>query len=514
MTHRFISTAIPYVNAPPHIGFALELVIADVIARHDALRGRNPYFLSGTDDNSLKNAIAAQEEGISTRAFVDRGAAQFEALKPLLNLSYGDFLRTSADPRHAPAVNELWNACASNGDVYAGNYEGLYCVGCEQFYTEQELTNGLCPEHRNAPDHVSEANYFFRLSRYQDELIRLIGHDEIAIRPAHRKREVLSFLDSALLDLSISRSVERARRWGVPVPGDTSQIVYVWFDALANYISAAGYASDCGAFERRWTHASRITHVIGKGVIRFHAVYWPAILLSAGLRVPSEILTHGYVTIDGRKISKSVGNTISPHAAGSRYGADALRYYLLRHIGSSRDGDFSWSRYDDVYEHELANDLGNLVSRTTALGRRHGVPEAARSELADALAGQVERHIEEFEIHRALEAIWRVIAAANVYVNRTEPWKLARHGKARELEAVLGELYAALRCIGRTLSPFLPDTAQRMLDALGAASSAPLFPRAGGSGGPIDAPAEARSPSLSGRTDRVTALSRSSGHSR
>jgi methionyl-tRNA synthetase len=478
MNHRFVSTAIPYVNAEPHIGFALELVVADVIARHARLAGDDLFFLSGTDDNSVKNALAARAAGVPTAELVARHAGEFAALKSLLNISYDDFLQTSVDPRHAPAVARLWHACERNGDIYADDYEGLYCTGCEQFYVEADLTDGLCPEHGTRPELISERNYFFRLSRYQDALIRLIGTDALTIRPRHRRNEVLGFLNAPLVDLSISRSVGRADGWGIPVPGDDSQIVYVWFDALANYISALNYARDGERFQRYWTRASRISHVIGKGVVRFHAVYWPAILLSAGLRPPSEILVHGYITIDGRKIGKSLGNTISPADACARYGADPLRYYLLRHIGSHRDGDFSWERLDSVYEHELANNLGNLLSRATALARRHGRPIGdVQSRLAPTLVADVDRSIEEFALHRALEAIWEVIAAANAYTNKTEPWRLARQGDVDEAGAVLAELYATLRRVGRVLRAFLPRTAERILSALDASASDPLFPR-------------------------------------
>jgi methionyl-tRNA synthetase len=477
MKDRFISTAIPYVNASPHIGFALELILADVIARHERQQGAKPFFLSGTDDNSLKNALAAEHAGISTDALVDVHAGEFRQLKALLNITYNDFLSTSTDPRHAPAVEKLWRRCQRNGDIYQGNYEGLYCIGCEQFYAQKELRDGVCPEHGTEPDTVSEKNYFFRLSRYQDELIRLISSDKIKILPTHRKNEVLSFLEAPLLDLSISRSVDRARGWGLPVPDDPSQIIYVWFDALANYISALGYARDGESFQAYWTQANRITHVIGKGVTRFHAVYWPAILLSAGVRPPTEILVHGYITIDGQKISKTLGNTISPSDAGHRFGTDALRYHLLRHIGSQRDGDFSWSRFDEVYAHELANDLGNLLSRATALGRRYGAPISLKSRLAAGLAAEVASHIEEFAFHRALDGIWRVITATNAYVNQTEPWILAKKGNREALADVLGELYGTLGCIGQALIPFLPDTAHRLIDAVYSSSPIQLFPK-------------------------------------
>jgi methionyl-tRNA synthetase len=477
MNNRFLSTASPYVNAPPHIGFALELVLADVIARHERQQGYSPYFLSGTDDNSLKNALAAEKAGVSTKTFTEIHASEFRQLKQLLNVSYNDFLSTSSDPRHAPAVEKLWRQCELNGDIYQDDYEGLYCVGCEQFYAPNELLDRVCPEHGTEPDTVSERNYFFRLSRYQDQLVHFISRGDIAIRPLHRRNEVLSFLGNPLQDISISRSVDRARGWGLAVPGDPSQIVYVWFDALANYISALGYAGNAPTFQTYWTEASRITHVIGKGVTRFHAVYWPAILLSAGVRPPTEILVHGYVTVDGRKISKALGNTIAPRDARQHFGADALRYYLLRHIGSHRDGDFSWSRFADVHEHELADDLGNLLSRTTALGRRYGAPDTLRSSLAEGLATEVGKHIEEFALDRALDSIWRAITSANAYVNRTEPWALAKRRETQALADVLSELYGALFCIGQALTPFLPETAHRVIRAISSSSPEQLFPK-------------------------------------
>jgi methionyl-tRNA synthetase len=461
-----VSTAIPYVNASPHIGFALELVLADVIARH----ARPCHFISGSDDHSLKNALAAAQAGQSTAAFVTEHVREFRELRELLHLSYDDFLSTSADARHAPAVEALWRRCERNGDIYQRDYEGLYCVGCEQFYAPDELPDGVCPDHRTKLESVSERNYFFRLSRYQDALVRLIESDEITILPVQRKNEVLAFLRAPLLDLSISRSITRARGWGIPVPGDPSQIIYVWFDALANYLRDP----------QQWNEATRILHVIGKGITRFHAVYWPAILLSAGVRLPSKILVHGYVTIEGQKISKSQGNAISPHDACARFGIDALRYYLVRHVGSHRDGDFSWSRFEEVYTHELADDLGNLVSRTTALGRKYGAPATTTAALADGLAAEVAEHIEAFALHRALDTLWRVIANTNAYINRTEPWTLAAKGQRDTLAGVLGELYGTLGSIGRTLVPFLPETASRLLDALSASAPVKLFPKFSG----------------------------------
>jgi methionyl-tRNA synthetase len=477
MTAQFISTAIPYVNASPHIGFALELILADVVCRHRRAGGGQTYFLSGTDDNSLKNALAAELRGVSTRELVAEHTKEFRRLRDVLDISYDDFLSTSTDARHAPAVEKLWERCEENGDIYQGHYEGQYCVACEQFYAPDELPGGVCPEHGSSPEVIAEDNWFFRLSRYQDALLRLISHDELRIQPKEKKNEVLKFLQQPLRDLSISRSRERARGWGIPVPGDSSQIVYVWFDALANYISALGYGVSSQNFETFWQRSQQVTHVIGKGVTRFHAVYWPAILLSAGLRPPTEILVHGYATVEGQKISKSAGRTVSPHEAKQRYGADALRYYLVRHIGSQRDGDFSWSRFDSAYARELADDLGNLLSRTVALLRRHGLPPTTTAEIASDLRRSVAEHVDRFELDRALDAIWKVVANTNAYINRTEPWNLAKRGNQQALVEVLGELCGTLTVIGEVLRPFLPGTSDRLLRALRSASPVTLFPK-------------------------------------
>ena len=460
---KFLSTTIPYVNASPHVGFAQEVVIADALARS----APDTFFLSGTDENSLKNVLAAETAGVPIGDFVAARAAEFEQLKSLLGLSYDDFYRTSIDPRHLPAVTKLWHACRANGDIYDGAYEGLYCVGCEQFYQPIELDDGLCPEHQTAPEAVAERNYFFRLSRYQDALIELIESDDLAIKPKTRKNEVLAFLREPLADLSISRSTERAHGWGIPVPDDPTQVVYVWFDALANYIGACGYETDAQTFDTRWRAAEKVTHVIGKGVARFHAVYWPAILLSAGVRLPDEILVHGYVTVDGAKISKSLANGVDPRAAAARLGVDAFRYYLLRHVGSHKDGDFSWDRLEEAYTHELCNQLGNLLSRVLGLTERHGTPSGAASQLTAGLQERVDAHIANFAVHRALDEIWNVIIAANAYLSETEPWKLD------DPSTVLADALGALDAVGRALAPFLPETSRKILERF----PGQLFPR-------------------------------------
>ena len=436
-----------------------------------------PTFSRVPTTTASRTRWLPRSRGSIRKPLVDANADKFEALGPTLDVSNTDFIRTSTDPRHAPAVIKLWSACAANGDIYRADYDGLYCIGCEQFYGANELADGLCPEHLTAPERVKESNYFFRLSRYRDYLRSLIEEDNLAIHPAQRKNEMLGFLDEPLEDLSISRSRTRARGWGIAVPGDPEQVIYVWFDALANYVSALGYATGDARFERYWHAADRVVHVIGKGVTRFHGIYWPAILRSAGLRTPTDLVVHGYITLDGQKISKSLGNVITPDTAAARFGADPLRYYLLRYVGSVRDGDFSWENYQRAYEHDLANQLGNLASRTLGLARRHGVPATTTSALAAELEGQIADHMAKFTVHRAVEAIWRVVESANAYVSQEAPWELAKQGDSGAYTAVMAELYGTLGVIADCLAPFLPSTSGRLARALTNTDPTPLFPR-------------------------------------
>lgn len=480
----YVTTSIPYVNAQPHIGHALEYVQADVLARYHRLKHEDVWFLTGTDENSLKNVRAAEREGIATQALVDRNAAQFYALRDSLDLSFDDFIRTSVDARHLDGVQKLWEACARNGDIYQRAYSGLYCVGCEQFYAEDELADGLCPEHLVAPELVEEQNYFFRLSRYADQLRELIETDQLRIVPRARKNEVLGFIRSGLEDFSISRSRARARGWGIPVPGDADQVTYVWFDALGNYITALGYADEGARFQHFWARNPHRAHVIGKNIIRFHAIYWPAMLLSAGVLPPTDVFVHGFVTADGRKVGKSLGNAIDPVTLAEQYGADVLRYYLLREIPSSGDGDFSLERLTRAYNADLADQLGNLLSRTVGMiSRYYGgvVPAPSEPDVADErlvaageqLYARIDAALDQFALDAALGAIWDLVAIANKYVVEVQPWALAKRradpAAEQRLATTLYNLVEALRLVAHALAAFLPATAAALARQLGIA---------------------------------------------
>jgi methionyl-tRNA synthetase len=507
MTSTYITTTIPYVNARPHLGFALELVQADVLARHHRGRGERVRFQAGTDDNSLKNVLAAQAAGRDVQEFVDANAAAFTGLARPLNLSVDDLIRTSSDPRHAAGVERFWRACAARGDLYRRHYEGLYCVGCEQFYPEAELSDGRCPEHGTVPDLVSEENWFFRLSRYAGQLRALIADGTIRIEPAGRRNEVLALIDGGLDDFSVSRSVERARGWGIPVPGDPGQVIYVWWDALGNYLTALDYAAGGENQRTWWTCAGKRIHLLGKGVLRFHAVYWPAMLLSAGETVPTDIVVHGYLTASGRKISKSSGATVDPYALVDEYGTDAVRWWLLREVPKGADADFTVERLVSRADDELANGFGNLVNRVVSMIHRYyggRVPTATTAAPeADALNAaignapvQVAAALGDFDFRRATEAVWRIADEANRYVNRTRPWALAKAGDSAGLAAVLLLLLTACQSIGTLLGPFLPQAASRITEQVTPNDSvllsvpSPVFPRLGSLGPAASAAAE------------------------
>lgn len=495
----YLTTTIPYVNARPHIGFALELVQADVLARHYRNRGWTVRLQTGSDENSLKNVHAAESAGRDPAEFVAEYAQRFIDLQDALAISADDFIRTSSDPRHRPAVDRLWKQCHDNGDLYLKSYSGLYCAGCEQFYSPDELQAGCCPEHATKPEEVTETNWFFRLSRYQEKLEQLIGSGELEIIPASRKNEVLSLIRSGLQDFSVSRSSERARGWGIPVPGDPEQTIYVWYDALGNYLSALGYGSTEEALATFWTDATKREHLVGKGVTRFHAVYWPAILLSAGLPLPSRIYVHGYVTVEGRKIGKSNGNAIDPVPLVERYGVDALRYFLLRHIRATEDGDFTLERLEQAYTSELAGQLGNLVHRLLSLACRYPGEIPLRLHSEDHIevlkvAARGRDAVEQGLFHDALAAIWSLVAFANKRVAERQPWvplkafslaedEADRERLGQDVSNGLGGLLALVLEIVDQLAPHLPIAAQALslqvtnVIADRTAKISPVFPK-------------------------------------
>jgi methionyl-tRNA synthetase len=481
-TTTYVTNAIPYVNGDPHLGHALEFIQADAIARHRRARGQAVRYLSGTDDHAFKNVLAAEAAGQPVAAFVDARAERFAALREPLELSHDAFIRTSVDPRHRAGVERLWRACAAAGDLYQRDYEGRYCTGCEAFLAADELVDGRCPEHAAPLEHVVERNWFFRLSRYRAPLEAAIASGALRVEPETRRNEVLAVLRGGLEDFSVSRASERARGWGIPVPGDPSQTIYVWFDALANYVTELGYATDDAAFARWWLAADERIHVVGKGITRFHALYWPAILLSAGLPLPTRVLVHGYLTVDGAKIGKSSGNGADPAAVAATYGVDALRWGALAAVPRGGAADVRADVLARTAD-RLADGLGNLVNRTIALTLRAGdvppAPPAPADELAlallaqaDGLPARIDDAFEAYDLPTAAGAHDALVDAANRSVAETAPWTLLRPARAGDAAAaarlalILAPLRRACDVLAAELAPFLPRASERLAEAL------------------------------------------------
>jgi len=473
----FISTAIPYVNSRPHIGFAFECVQTDAMARYLRLMGYDTYFLTGSDENSLKNVRAAKEEGISTQELCDRNTQLFVDLKDDLNLSNDEFIRTSGETHHKGA-QELWSRFKPE-DVYKKHYTGLYCVGCEDFYSEKDLPDKICPDHGTPLEVIEEENYFFKLSNYENQLLELIESGDLRIVPKTKRNEILSFIKGGLLDFSISRSRKRAGDWGVTVPGDEDQVMYVWLDALANYITALDLNEDSKNFQDYWLNCPKRVHMIGKGINRFHTIYWPAMLISAGLPVPTDVFVHGYLTINGQKISKSLGNVIEPSAQIEQYGLDPVRYFLLKALSPFEDGDYSDERFREVYNADLANNLGNLARRIETIGAKAG--HQSKSVDTPVAPKEFTEAMDDYRFNEALSSLWAFATELNQRVEEVKPWVLQKAEKHDEVATFLDEMIDGLRVIGHFLQPFMPDTAEKLLNMFPAGKAIergePLFPR-------------------------------------
>ncbi len=470
MNKFYITTAIPYVNAKPHIGHALEFIQADVISRYHKLLGDDILFLSGSDENALKNVTAAEEAELDTQVFVDRHANFFKKLAAELNINFDVFQKGSAQ-NHYLASQKLWELCESKGDIYKKNYRGLYCIGCEAFYVKEELNeNYECFEHPGKKlEEVEEENYFFKLSKYQNQLIKIISSGEYKITPESRKNEIISFLNKPLQDISISRTNARAKNWGVPVPNDPSQRMYVWFDALNIYQSGIGFGFDTDKYQKWWPADA---HVIGKGITRFHAVYWPAFLLSAKLKLPKELFVHEYITVNGQKMSKTLGNVLDPIPLIEKYGADALRYYCLAKISPFTDSDFSEDKFKETYNADLANGLGNLVARVAKLCENNKISTVSKDL---TLTKEVVDLVKNYKFNETLTFIWSQISKEDKKINETRPWELS----PEKVKPILEDLVARIQQIAFNLQPFLPKTAEKILTQFSGEikSSPPLFPR-------------------------------------
>ena len=483
----YLTTAIFYVNGAPHLGHAYEAIACDALARFKRLDGYDVMFLSGTDEYGEKNARTAAKEGIEPQAFVDRNAALFEEMTDYLDISNDDFLRTS-QPRHHAAAQAIWQKLADAGDIYRGSYEGWYSVRDEAYFTEDELTKGeggafFAPSGAEV-EWVEEDSYFFRLSQWADKLLALYEANPDFIQPQSRRNEVISFVKSGLRDLSVSR---RRLKWGIPVPGDDEHVMYVWLDALTNYITAMDYPDqDAELFSKFWPAD---LHMVGKDILRFHAVYWPAFLMGAGLEPPKRVFAHGWWTNEGEKISKSVGNIIEPRQIVETYGLDQVRYFLLREVPFGNDGDFSHRSMVSRINSELANDLGNLAQRSLSMIGRYcegtlPAPGGFSDADSDMLTG-VANVMEDFRtrmdnqaFHEALESIWVQVRAANAYVDAQAPWKLHKEDPARR-DTVLYVLAETIRHLGLYIQPFMPDSAAKMLDLLAIPENARDFDHVG-----------------------------------
>ncbi len=452
----YITTTIPYVNADPHIGFALELVQSDAIARYQRLLGKEVFFSTGTDEHGQKIWEASQKEGKTVQEYVDHYAQKFIDLKKLLNLSNDNFIRTT-NPNHIKAVQEFWRLCSEKGDIYKKKYKGLYCVGCEKFLTEKDIIDNKCPIHpTKIPEEIEEENYFFKLTKYKKELIEYLSKEK-SIIPEWRRKEAIDFVENGMEDFSVSRSSERFS-WGVAIPGDDTQVMYVWFDAFINYISTLGWPNK-GNFEKFWCDGEHI-QTAGKDMVKFQSVMWQGMLLSAGLPTTDTVIYHGFITGEGGiKMSKSIGNVISPSEIVQEYGTDALRYFLLREISSFEDSPFTMERFKDAYNANLANGLGNLTSRVLTMVENYNV----RSVFVGSYPK--DKDLDVFDIKKYMDKIWLKIQEADKIIQEKEPYKVFKTNP-EEAKTIVADLSNQLCLVAWLLKPVMPETSEKILSCL------------------------------------------------
>ena len=474
----YLTTTLPYVNAEPHIGFALEMVQADVIARYHTLLGDEVFFNTGTDEHGLKIFRKAAEEGKDAQAYTDEYAAKFKSLKERLGLHPQlHFIRTT-DPHHKAAAQEMWRRCLATGDIFKKKYKGLYCVGDEAFIKETELVDGKCPNHPTMePIEIEEENYFFRLSAYQDKLLAYLSRPGVII-PEWRREEAINFVKQGLEDFSISRTKEKMP-WGVAVPDDDSQVMYVWFDALTNYVSTLGWPEDTdGNFAKFWTNGTTL-QLAGKDQVRFQSVMWQAMLMSAGLKATDTVLYHGFITSEGKKMSKSLGNVIDPFAVVDEYGIDALRYFLARHVHPFEDSDFTMEKFKEIYNANLANGLGNLAARVMQLAESNlDKPVFAGDEtFVFTYSPQIRDAMQAYDLNAVMDNIWAAVSEIDEAIQEEQPFKVVKEDKQRGAEMIV-KMVKHLAWIAKAIEPFMPETSATILAAV-LANKKPtnLFPR-------------------------------------